>query len=68
MRYERLERPIGVYAHSSAEVEKRVFEDVISPEDYCDFASDWKSERYQYSGGCCGIGLTHIQKMRDNLF
>ena len=62
-------RPIGVYAHSSAEVEKRwVFEDVISPEDYCDFASDWKSKGISILGGCCGIGLTHIQKMRDNLF
>ena len=61
--------PIGVYAHSSAEVEKRwVFEDVISPDDYCDFASSWKSKGISVLGGCCGTGLTHIQKMNDVLF
>ena len=56
--------PIGVYAcYSSAEVEKRwVFEDVISPDDYCDFASSWKSKGISVLGGCCGTGLTHIQK------
>ena len=61
--------PIGVYAHSSAEVEKRwVFEDVISPVDYCNFAAGWKSKGISILGGCCGTGLAHIQRMRDDLF
>ena len=61
--------PIGVYAHSSTEVGKRwLFEDVISPADYCDFARNWKSKGISILGGCCGTSLTHIQKMHDDLF
>jgi homocysteine S-methyltransferase len=61
--------PIGVYAHSSTEVGKRwVFEDVISPGDYCDFAASWKSKGISILGGCCGTGLAHIQRMHEDLF
>ena len=37
--------PIGVYAHSSTEIDKKwVFENVISPADYCALAAGWKSQ------------------------
>ena len=36
---------LGVYAHSSTEnKEGWVFEDVISPVAYCDFAIGWKAQ------------------------
>ena len=60
--------PIGVYAHSSTEIDKRwVFENVISPADYCALAAGWKSQGISLIGGCCGIGAAHIHKLRDDL-
>ena len=60
--------PIGVYAHSSTEIDKRwVFENVISPADYCALAAGWKSQGIGLIGGCCGIGAAHIHKLRDDL-
>ena len=60
--------PIGVYAHSSTEIDKRwVFENVISPADYSALAAGWKSQGISLIGGCCGIGVAHIHKLRDDL-
>ena len=60
--------PIGVYAHSSTEIDKKwVFENVISPDDYCSLAAGWKSQGISLIGGCCGIGAAHIHKLRDDL-
>lgn len=61
--------PIGVYAHSSTEVDEQwVFDDVISPRDYCDLAAGWKAQGISLIGGCCGTGTAHIHQMREDLF
>ena len=60
--------PIGVYAHSSTETEEGwVFEDVISPVAYCDFAIGWKAKGISVIGGCCGTSPSHIERMREDL-
>lgn len=61
--------PIGVYAHSSVEVgDSWVFEDVISPHDYCEMAAGWKTQGISLIGGCCGTGTAHIQQIHQKLF
>ena len=56
--------PVGVYAHSSTEVDKRwVFEDVISPHDYGELADGWRAQGLSLIGGCCGIGKAHIHEL-----
>ena len=56
--------PIGVYAHSSNEVDKRwVFDDVISPHDYGELADGWRAQGLSLIGGCCGIGEAHIHEL-----
>ena len=58
--------PIGVYAHSGKFVEPNwIFNDVISPKDYASAASSWLEQGVQILGGCCGIGLEHIQVLKD---
>ena len=61
--------PIGVYAHSSTEINKQwVFDDVISPVAYCDLATAWKDQGVSLIGGCCGITTAHITEMKNRLF
>ena len=56
--------PLGVYAHSSTEIDKRwVFENVISPHDYADLADGWRAQGLSLIGGCCGIGAAHIHEL-----
>lgn len=58
--------PIGVYAHSSTEIDKHwVFENVISPADYCSYAEGWKQQGISLLGGCCGIGSEHIHALHN---
>ena len=60
--------PIGAYAHSSTEIDKKwVFDDVISPADYCRYADSWKRQGISLIGGCCGIGANHIHALRKTL-
>ena len=60
--------PIGVYAHSSKEINKRwVFENVISPTEYCALAARWKEMGISLIGGCCGIGAAHITALRSDI-
>ena len=67
--FELWQRPVGVYAHSSTEVNKQwVFEDVISPSAYCDLAAGWKDQGVSLIGGCCGITIAHISEMKRRLF
>ncbi len=57
--------PFGVYAHSGKFVEPNwIFNDVISPEDYASAANSWLKNGVQVLGGCCGIGLEHIQLLK----
>ena len=56
--------PIGVYAHSSRAVDERwVFENTISPADYCTVAKGWIDRGVRVIGGCCGIEPRHIQQL-----
>lgn len=56
---------LGVYAHSGKFVQPNwIFNDVISPEDYASEASSWLQQGVQILGGCCGIGLEHIQLLK----
>jgi S-methylmethionine-dependent homocysteine/selenocysteine methylase len=56
--------PIGVYAHSSDSVDHRwVFENTISPADYCAAARRWIDRGVQVIGGCCGIEPRHIEQL-----
>ncbi|HUV27548.1 MAG TPA: homocysteine S-methyltransferase family protein, partial [Anaerolineales bacterium] len=60
--------PIGVYAHSGKFVASNwIFNDVISPEDYASAANSWLQQGVQVLGGCCGIGLEHMQVLKDIL-
>lgn len=60
--------PLGVYAHSSTEIDKRwIFEDVISPQDYAVLADGWRAQGLSLIGGCCGIGVAHIHELCDRM-
>ena len=55
--------PLGVYAHSSTEIDKRwVFEDVISPQNMPRLLMAG-GRRLSPIGGCCGIGAAHIHEL-----
>jgi len=61
--------PIGVYAHSGAVVGTEwTFNDVISPQQYCDYASEWKKRGVRIIGGCCGVHTDHIKTLSEQLF
>ena len=56
--------PVGVYAHSSDSVDHRwVFDNTISPADYCAAASRWIDQGVRVIGGCCGIEPRHIEQL-----
>lgn len=56
--------PVGVYAHSSDSVDHRwVFENTISPADYCAAARGWLDRGVQVVGGCCGIEPRHMEQL-----
>ncbi len=56
--------PVGVYAHTSNAVDERwVFEDTISPADYCAAARRWIDRGISLIGGCCGIEPRHIEQL-----
>lgn len=58
--------PIGVYAHSGRfDAPNWVFNDTISPEEYTSAAKPWLQRGVQVIGGCCGIGVEHIEKLKD---
>lgn len=58
--------PIGIYAHSGKFVQPNwIFDGVISPEDYASAARDWLKQGVQVLGGCCGIGVDHIQALEE---
>ncbi|MGE4569725.1 MAG: homocysteine S-methyltransferase family protein [Gammaproteobacteria bacterium] len=61
--------PVGVYAHSGAVVGTEwTFNDVISPEKYCDYASEWQKRGVSIIGGCCGVHTDHVQMLNNQLF
>ena len=40
------------------------FENVISPEDFLEFATSWVENGVQIIGGCCGLSPEHISALR----
>lgn len=57
---------IGVYAHSGLYVNpKWFFDGVISPEAYASAAERWLARGVQVIGGCCGIGVEHIEMLKN---
>lgn len=55
---------VGVYAHSGRFVNPNwVFNGVISAENYTTAALGWLDRGVQIIGGCCGIGLEHMQSL-----
>ena len=59
-------QPVGVYAHSGKFVAPNwIFDGVISPDAYADAAQDWLARGVNVIGGCCGIGLEHIEVLRE---
>lgn len=57
--------PIGVYAHSGDFVAPNwIFNDTISPEAYASAATTWVERGVQVIGGCCGIGVEHMQLLK----
>ena len=60
--------PIGVYAHSGRfALPNWIFDGVISEQDYCDLAVGWVNRGVQVIGGCCGIGVCHMETLHDTL-
>ena len=58
--------PVGVYAHTGhfIEAEQRwVFDNTITPADYCDAAQAWIKRGVNVIGGCCGIEPRHIEQL-----
>ncbi|MGI9388154.1 MAG: homocysteine S-methyltransferase family protein, partial [Methyloligellaceae bacterium] len=58
--------PIGVYAHTGGfRDNKWVFDGMISPEDYAVASRRWLDRGVQVIGGCCGIRVEHIAKLKE---
>ncbi len=53
--------PIGVYAHSGADVDgELVFDDAITPADYASYCRSWLDRGVHVVGGCCGTRPDHM--------
>jgi methionine synthase I (cobalamin-dependent) len=61
--------PLGAYSQSGDWISPNwLFVNLISPEDYLEQARRWVAEhRIQIVGGCCGIGVQHIERLRAGL-
>ena len=65
---ESVDAPVGVYPHcGDFEAPSWQFVNMISPEDYLEEAKTWVDGGAQVVGGCCGIGLDHMELLRDGL-
>ena len=57
---------IGVYAHSGLYVGSEwIFDGVILPDEYASAAERWLARGVQVIGGCCGIGVEHIEMLNN---
>ena len=61
--------PLGAYSQSGDWISPNwQFVNMISPEGYLQQAQRWVADyRIQIVGGCCGIGVEHIQLLRPGL-
>ena len=57
--------PLGVYAHSAQwHGDVCVYDATVSPEDYAAHARSWLDRGVQVIGGCCGLGVDHIEALK----
>jgi homocysteine S-methyltransferase len=65
----RWQGPLGAYSQSGDWVSPNwQFVNLISPDDYLQQARRWVADyRLQIVGGCCGIGVSHIEGLRPGL-
>jgi methionine synthase I (cobalamin-dependent) len=61
--------PLGAYSQSGDWISPNwLFVNMISPEKYLEAAQQWVADyRVQIVGGCCGIGIHHIERLRPGL-
>jgi homocysteine S-methyltransferase len=60
--------PTGAYPNSGYfEMPHWQFVDIISPDDLAMEASRWVAAGTQVIGGCCGLGVDHIERLRERL-
>ena len=60
--------PVGVYAHTGDYRDHQwIFDNTISPADYCKAANRWVKRGVKAIGGCCGIEPRHIEQLAEML-
>ena len=60
--------PMGAYAHTGDwQPPHWIFDETITPDDYCTAVDTWIGQGVQVVGGCCGIGPAHIGHIADHL-
>ena len=58
----------GAYANSGYWVRPNwQYVEMISPAGYLEAAKEWVSQGAQIIGGCCGVGLQHVELLREGL-
>ncbi len=58
----------GAYANSGYWVQPNwQYVEMISPEGYLNAAREWVGAGAQIIGGCCGVGIQHVELLRDGL-
>ncbi len=58
----------GAYANSGYWVRPNwQYIEMISPADYLRYAREWVGLGAQIIGGCCGVGLQHVELLREGL-
>ncbi len=61
-------RTMGAYANSGYWVRPNwQYVEMTSPADYLDQAREWVDMGAQIIGGCCGVGLQHVELLREGL-
>ena len=64
------DRLVGVYAHTGkfdSRDESWIEGTAISPEGYAEYANQWIGRGINLIGGCCGVGVGHIQCLAGQL-
>jgi len=60
--------PVGIYAHSARWVGDVCHFDVTcAPDDYAAHAQTWLDRGVQVIGGCCGMGVAHINCLKHHV-
>jgi homocysteine S-methyltransferase len=57
--------PVGAYPESGYFIEPHwQFVDIIQPKDLVEAAQEWVAQGAQVLGGCCGLGVSHIEALK----